>query len=88
MDQMAVHFVLEGNLVHKDSHEAQRQVAKQGVTEGGLLKRTNKMEKQHTNKIKLQTVKSIISDMIVEDVAAEEENPETPVREKIEWKYF
>ncbi|XP_056587163.1 dynein intermediate chain 2, ciliary-like isoform X2 [Triplophysa dalaica] len=56
VDQMAVHFVLEGNLVHKDSHEARRQVAKQGVTE----------------------------DMIVEDVVAEEEQPETPVPGQLE----
>ncbi|XP_071751975.2 dynein, axonemal, intermediate chain 1, paralog 2 [Centroberyx gerrardi] len=33
VDQMAVHFVLEGNLLHQDSDEARRQRAKQGLTE-------------------------------------------------------
>uniref|UniRef100_A0A667Y3T0 Dynein axonemal intermediate chain 1 n=1 Tax=Myripristis murdjan TaxID=586833 RepID=A0A667Y3T0_9TELE len=31
VDQMAVHFVLEGNLLYKDSDEARRQMAKQGL---------------------------------------------------------
>ncbi|KAI4901488.1 hypothetical protein NFI96_012302 [Prochilodus magdalenae] len=34
VDQLAVHFVLEGNLLHKDSDEARRQMAKQGLSEG------------------------------------------------------
>ncbi|KAL2099566.1 hypothetical protein ACEWY4_003960 [Coilia grayii] len=33
VDQLAVHFVLEGNLLHKDSDEARRQRAKQGLPE-------------------------------------------------------
>ncbi|XP_063067026.1 dynein, axonemal, intermediate chain 1, paralog 2 [Engraulis encrasicolus] len=33
VDQLAVHFVLEGNLLHKDSDEARRQRAKQGIPE-------------------------------------------------------
>ncbi|KAG9353761.1 hypothetical protein JZ751_011884 [Albula glossodonta] len=33
VDQLAVHFVLEGNLLHQDSDEARRQRAKQGMTE-------------------------------------------------------
>ncbi|XP_051960947.1 dynein, axonemal, intermediate chain 1, paralog 2 isoform X2 [Xyrauchen texanus] len=33
VDQLAVHFVLEGNLLYKDSNEARRQMAKQGLTE-------------------------------------------------------
>ncbi|KAF5893989.1 dynein intermediate chain 1, axonemal, partial [Clarias magur] len=33
VDQLAVHFVLEGNLVHKDSDEARRQRARQGFAE-------------------------------------------------------
>ncbi|KAM4613243.1 dynein, axonemal, intermediate chain 1, paralog 2 [Polymixia lowei] len=33
VDQMAVHFVLEGNLLHQDSDEARRQKAKQGLSE-------------------------------------------------------
>ncbi|KAL6469861.1 hypothetical protein MHYP_G00209800 [Metynnis hypsauchen] len=33
VDQLAVHFVLEGNLLHKDSDEARRQRAKQGLQE-------------------------------------------------------
>ncbi|XP_067101066.1 dynein, axonemal, intermediate chain 1, paralog 2 [Osmerus mordax] len=32
VDQMAVHFLLEGNLLHQDSDEARRQLAKQGVS--------------------------------------------------------
>ena len=37
VDQLAVHFVLEGNLLHKDSDEARRQRAKQGLQEGSDL---------------------------------------------------
>ncbi|KAM3877528.1 dynein, axonemal, intermediate chain 1, paralog 2 [Diretmus argenteus] len=33
VDQMAVHCVLEGNLLHQDSDEARRQMAKQGLPE-------------------------------------------------------
>ncbi|XP_030623882.1 dynein, axonemal, intermediate chain 1, paralog 2 [Chanos chanos] len=33
VDQLAVHFVLEGNLLHKDSDEARRQRARQGLQE-------------------------------------------------------
>ncbi|XP_060746289.1 dynein, axonemal, intermediate chain 1, paralog 2 [Tachysurus vachellii] len=33
VDQLAVHFVLEGNLLHKDSDEARRQRARQGFAE-------------------------------------------------------
>ncbi|KAJ8392792.1 hypothetical protein AAFF_G00072760, partial [Aldrovandia affinis] len=33
VDQLAVHFVLEGNLLHQDSDEARRQKAKQAITE-------------------------------------------------------
>uniref|UniRef100_A0A8C5BYM0 Dynein axonemal intermediate chain 1 n=1 Tax=Gadus morhua TaxID=8049 RepID=A0A8C5BYM0_GADMO len=34
VDQMAVHFVLEGNLIHVDSEEARRQRARQDQTDG------------------------------------------------------
>ncbi|XP_031433040.1 dynein, axonemal, intermediate chain 1, paralog 2 isoform X2 [Clupea harengus] len=33
VDQLAVHFVLDGNLLHRDSDEARRQRAKQGLPE-------------------------------------------------------
>ncbi|KAJ8346081.1 hypothetical protein SKAU_G00302740 [Synaphobranchus kaupii] len=33
VDQLAVHFVLEGNLLHQDSDEARRQRVKQGMVE-------------------------------------------------------
>ncbi|XP_062867475.1 dynein, axonemal, intermediate chain 1, paralog 2 [Trichomycterus rosablanca] len=33
VDQLAIHFVLEGNLLHRDSDEARRQMAKQGLPE-------------------------------------------------------
>ncbi|KAG9266297.1 dynein intermediate chain 1, axonemal [Astyanax mexicanus] len=33
VDQLAIHFVLEGNLLHKDSDEARRQRAKQEIPE-------------------------------------------------------
>ncbi|KAK3524261.1 hypothetical protein QTP70_025852 [Hemibagrus guttatus] len=33
VDQLAVHFVLEGNLLHRDSDEARRQRARQGFAE-------------------------------------------------------
>ncbi|KAM9451343.1 dynein, axonemal, intermediate chain 1, paralog 2 [Clarias gariepinus] len=33
VDQLAVHFVLEGNLLHKDSDDARRQRARQGFAE-------------------------------------------------------
>jgi len=38
VDQLAIHFALDGNLIHKDSDEARRQLARgeQGV-EGELL---------------------------------------------------
>ena len=34
VDQMAVHFVLEGSLLHQDSDEARRLRAKEGLPEG------------------------------------------------------
>lgn len=34
MDQLAVHFSLDGNLLHKESDEARRQLARQGLAEG------------------------------------------------------
>ena len=34
VDQMAVHFVLEGSLLHEDSDEARRLRAKEGLPEG------------------------------------------------------
>lgn len=34
VDQLAVHFSLEGNLLHKESDEARRQLARQGLAEG------------------------------------------------------
>ncbi|KAG7263212.1 hypothetical protein CRUP_031755 [Coryphaenoides rupestris] len=34
VDQMAVHFILEGNLLHIDSDEARRQLARQQYTDG------------------------------------------------------
>uniref|UniRef100_W5KHA9 Dynein axonemal intermediate chain 1 n=1 Tax=Astyanax mexicanus TaxID=7994 RepID=W5KHA9_ASTMX len=38
VDQLAIHFVLEGNLLHKDSDEARRQRAKQEIPEAdGVL---------------------------------------------------
>ncbi|XP_052796191.1 dynein intermediate chain 2, ciliary-like isoform X3 [Mya arenaria] len=33
VDQLAIHFALDGNMIHKDSDEAQRQQAKMGVPE-------------------------------------------------------
>ncbi|XP_026859997.2 dynein, axonemal, intermediate chain 1, paralog 2 [Electrophorus electricus] len=33
VDQLAIHFVLEGNLLHKDSDEARRQRARDGIPE-------------------------------------------------------
>uniref|UniRef100_A0A4W4EA91 Dynein axonemal intermediate chain 1 n=1 Tax=Electrophorus electricus TaxID=8005 RepID=A0A4W4EA91_ELEEL len=35
VDQLAIHFVLEGNLLHKDSDEARRQRARDGIPEDG-----------------------------------------------------
>ena len=34
VDQLAIHFALDGNLIHKDSDEAQRQQTRLGVPEG------------------------------------------------------
>lgn len=34
VDQLAVHFSLDGNLLHKESDEARRQLARQGLAEG------------------------------------------------------
>lgn len=36
MDQLAVHFALDGNMIHRDSDEARRQMAKLGLPEGVL----------------------------------------------------
>lgn len=33
VDQLAIHFVLDGNMLHKESDEAKRQMAREGVTE-------------------------------------------------------
>lgn len=33
VDQLAIHFSLEGNMIHKDSDEARRQKAKYGASE-------------------------------------------------------
>lgn len=34
VDHLAIHFVLEGHLLHVDSDEARRQTAKQSLPEG------------------------------------------------------
>lgn len=34
VDQLAIHFSLEGNLLHKESDEARRQLARQGLAQG------------------------------------------------------
>ncbi|XP_078368950.1 dynein intermediate chain 2, ciliary-like isoform X2 [Oculina patagonica] len=34
VDQLAIHFALDGNMLHKDSDEARRQRARQGMAEG------------------------------------------------------
>ena len=34
VDQLAIHFALDGNLIHKDSDEAMRQLAKVDTAEG------------------------------------------------------
>ena len=34
VDQLAIHFSLDGNMIHKDSDEARRQKAKYGAAEG------------------------------------------------------
>uniref|UniRef100_A0A667XU78 Dynein, axonemal, intermediate chain 1, paralog 1 n=1 Tax=Myripristis murdjan TaxID=586833 RepID=A0A667XU78_9TELE len=55
VDQMAVHFVLEGNLLYKDSDEARRQMAKQEVEEedrpDSAASKTGKKEQKLTNQI-------------------------------------
>merc|ERR1712154_582207 len=33
VDQLAVHFALDGNLLHKDSEEARRQLARMGLSD-------------------------------------------------------
>jgi len=33
VDQLAIHFALDGNMLHKDSDEARRQRARQGLAE-------------------------------------------------------
>uniref|UniRef100_A0A4W4E8D0 Dynein axonemal intermediate chain 1 n=1 Tax=Electrophorus electricus TaxID=8005 RepID=A0A4W4E8D0_ELEEL len=37
VDQLAIHFVLEGNLLHKDSDEARRQRARDGIPEAEVV---------------------------------------------------
>ncbi|XP_013987921.2 dynein, axonemal, intermediate chain 1, paralog 2 [Salmo salar] len=48
VDQLAVHFVLEGNLLHQDSDEARRQSAKQGLPEEKATVETAVSEKPET----------------------------------------
>ena len=40
MDQLAVHFQVEGNLIHKESEEAKRQLASQKRLERTLFPKT------------------------------------------------
>uniref|UniRef100_A0A665T4R0 Dynein, axonemal, intermediate chain 1, paralog 2 n=1 Tax=Echeneis naucrates TaxID=173247 RepID=A0A665T4R0_ECHNA len=52
--QLAVHFVMEGSLVHQDSDEGRRQMAKEGVLEGkdrpdSSASKTDKKELKITN---------------------------------------
>ena len=35
VDQLAIHFALDGNMLHKESDEAKRQRARLGLPEGG-----------------------------------------------------
>ena len=37
VDQLAIHFALEGNLIHKDSDEARRQLNRMGAADGMIL---------------------------------------------------
>lgn len=37
VDQLAVHFALDGNMLHKDSDEARRQRQKMGLSDGTLF---------------------------------------------------
>ncbi|TSK72118.1 Dynein intermediate chain 2, ciliary [Bagarius yarrelli] len=46
VEQTAVHFELEGNLLHKDSDEARRQRARQGISEEGVAFETSVAEKE------------------------------------------
>ena len=34
VDQLAIHFSLDGNMIHKESDEARRQLARHGLGEG------------------------------------------------------
>ncbi|MGH0174391.1 UNVERIFIED_CONTAM: hypothetical protein FKN15_067948 [Acipenser sinensis] len=36
VDQLAIHFSLDGNMLHKDSDEARRQAAKMGISESTI----------------------------------------------------
>ena len=37
VDQLAIHFALDGNMLHKESDEAKRQRARLGLPEGIIL---------------------------------------------------
>ena len=34
VDQLAIHFALDGNMIHKESDEARRQLAQMGIGDG------------------------------------------------------
>ncbi|XP_074522509.1 dynein, axonemal, intermediate chain 1, paralog 2 [Halichoeres trimaculatus] len=73
VDQMAVHFVLEGNLVHQDSDEARRLRARESVTEETVMAET---ETEHDTE-KPETPATPVEDGGEVEEAEEEDRPDS-----------
>ncbi|XP_066501170.1 dynein, axonemal, intermediate chain 1, paralog 2 isoform X2 [Hoplias malabaricus] len=71
VDQLAVHFVLEGNLLHKDSDEARRQRAKQGIPEENAIETITESEE------KPDTPADVVEDVGDSEEATGEERPDS-----------
>ncbi|XP_067938269.1 dynein intermediate chain 2, ciliary-like isoform X3 [Watersipora subatra] len=52
VDQLAVHFTLDGNLLHKESDEARRQLARQGLAEAPPEEETAEDEIEKVEEVK------------------------------------
>ncbi|KAB5549256.1 hypothetical protein PHYPO_G00065340 [Pangasianodon hypophthalmus] len=74
VDQLAVHFVLEGNLLHKDSDEARRQRARQGFAEE---KTATETENVAENEDKPETPADGVEDAGDAEDGAGEERPDS-----------
>ncbi|XP_056157734.1 dynein, axonemal, intermediate chain 1, paralog 2 [Lampris incognitus] len=75
VDQMAVHFVLEANLLHKDSDEARRQMAKHSLFEEKATVNAG----EETNEEKPETPTTGVDDGGEAEEAGHEDRPDSVV---------